>query len=211
VIRCLKSVEIKKSPGEMHYYTLKYRPPMTGSLPKGFTLVEAPQIGQWRKDIPISSYKFGVVSYTRPLTDDELAEYEMDYAEPGGGTEGNPGGSMKRRNPAKRDERSFAELENVAAIAMEWGRDKKRYDRVYRELGERYGGFVMFYQVAIEAALALETYARTRRIRWGENADWILTIENFAPAILDYAIQDHAWPSTSDQWGLLLDSTVSKE
>jgi hypothetical protein len=103
---------------------------------------------------------------------------------------------------------NFAEAENVAAIAMEWGRDKARFEKVYKAVGEAYGGFPMFYQAAIEAALALERYAVKRKISWGNDADWILTIENYAPAVLEYTIKNHAWPSTVEQFNAIIEATI---
>ena len=64
--------------GKVHRYAPKYRPPMMGTVPVGFRLVEAPRVGQWRKDIPVSSRMFGVIEYDRPLSDDEVLNYELE-------------------------------------------------------------------------------------------------------------------------------------
>jgi len=67
--------------GETLYrYTLKYRPPGFATLPKGWALVERPQIPGFdrREDLPVSRHRFGVVAYERPLTDKEIQDYELD-------------------------------------------------------------------------------------------------------------------------------------
>jgi hypothetical protein len=68
----------------------------------------------------------------------------------------------------------------------------------------------MFYQVAIEAGTALENYAKKHKVSWGDNADWILTIESYAPAILDYAIKHRAWPSTVENWNKIISEEIEQ-
>jgi hypothetical protein len=62
-----------------HLYTLLYRPPGHATLPKGWTLVERPQMPGWerRGDLPVSAHQFGVVAYERPLTQEEIRAYEL--------------------------------------------------------------------------------------------------------------------------------------
>lgn len=63
-----------------HRYTLKYRPPSFATLPKGWILVERPQMPGWerREDLPVSLHRFGVVAFEQPLTDDEVASYQLE-------------------------------------------------------------------------------------------------------------------------------------
>lgn len=84
-----------------YYYTPKYRPPMTGTVPSGFTLVEAPRIGRWRQDLPVSSYTYGVISYPTALSDKDMERYELDYATPRAGS--NP--RRSRRNAHSKTQR----------------------------------------------------------------------------------------------------------
>jgi hypothetical protein len=77
----------------------------------------------------------------------------------------------------------FAEAENVAAIAMHFGTSATR-ESAYENYVTGAGGFPEFYQVAIQAGIALERVGQNLKITWGENADWIETVEVFAEAIL---------------------------
>lgn len=76
----------------MHYYTPKYRPPLVGTVPDGFTMVEAPQLSGWeRSPFPRSRrYRYGVIAYPKPLAEAEMRRYELDYAEPEPGSVRNP-------------------------------------------------------------------------------------------------------------------------
>lgn len=62
-----------------HRYAPKYRPPGI-TLPCGWNLVERPSV-VWcferRTDLPLSRETFGVIEYDRPLTDEEIRDYEL--------------------------------------------------------------------------------------------------------------------------------------
>ena len=60
-------------------YTLLYRPPSSCTLPKGWTLIERPQVPGFesRTDLPLSKHYFGVVEFERVLTQDEAADYQL--------------------------------------------------------------------------------------------------------------------------------------
>ena len=92
-----------------YYYTPKYRPPMVGAVPAGFTLVEAPQSGRWRQDLPVSSYRHGVISYPAPLSDDQMRRYEMDYATP-----------RASRNPRRGRSNAHSKIRRNASIESKW-------------------------------------------------------------------------------------------
>lgn len=64
----------------VHRYALLYRPPSFATLPVGWTLVERPQVPGFerREDLPLSRHRFGVVAYDRPLTDEEIASYQLE-------------------------------------------------------------------------------------------------------------------------------------
>lgn len=64
----------------LYRYTLLYRPPSFATLPKGWTLVERPQVPGFerREDLPVSSHRFGVVAFQWPLSDDEIAAYQLE-------------------------------------------------------------------------------------------------------------------------------------
>ena len=75
-----------KNTGEMqearYLYAPRYRPPSSFTLPKGdWDLVENPKMTPFpgRRDLPLSKHNFGVVSYDRELTPDEIESYELDY------------------------------------------------------------------------------------------------------------------------------------
>ena len=121
-----------------YYYTPKYRPPMVGNVPPGFTLVEAPRIGRWREDLPVSSYTFGVISYPTPVSDKDMERYELSHATPRAGA--NP-----RR--ARRNVRSYKTMSDAESWkAMQWmaKNDPTRYQIARRitlnHLQERLAG-----------------------------------------------------------------------
>ena len=65
--------------GTRKRYTMKYRPVSTVTLPEGviWSMVEAPS-GWHRPDLPLSSYRFGVFTTERPLTDEEMVGFEIE-------------------------------------------------------------------------------------------------------------------------------------
>lgn len=78
---------------------------------------------------------------------------------------------------------NFAEAENVAAIAMHFGEDPAR-ESAYKNYISDAGGFPEFYQVAIQAGMALERVGKRLKIEWGNDADWIETVEVYSRSIL---------------------------
>lgn len=64
----------------IYKYAPMYRPPGFASLPKGWNLLERPRLNcgyDRRTDLPLSQHVFGVVGYDRPLTADEIKNYEL--------------------------------------------------------------------------------------------------------------------------------------
>jgi len=62
------------------YYTLRYRPPASCTLPRSaWTLVERPQVAGYlgRQDLPESIYRFGVVTFDREISADEIESFEL--------------------------------------------------------------------------------------------------------------------------------------
>jgi hypothetical protein len=64
----------------VHRYALKYRPPSFATLPPGWILLERPQMPGFerREDLPISRHRVGVVGSERPLTEEEIASYQLE-------------------------------------------------------------------------------------------------------------------------------------
>ena len=62
-----------------HKYTLLYRPPSSCTLPKGWILVERPQVPGFEKrmDLPESIYRFGAVEFERRLSEQEVADFQL--------------------------------------------------------------------------------------------------------------------------------------
>jgi len=64
-------------------YTLLYRPPGVCSLPRGigWTLVERPSMPcsgyERRTDLPLSTHPFGVITFDREVTADEVERFEL--------------------------------------------------------------------------------------------------------------------------------------
>jgi hypothetical protein len=67
----------------MKTYTLLYRPPSFATLPPqiGWTLVERPARTphgfERRTDLPVSAHPFGVFTFDRELTPDEIERFEL--------------------------------------------------------------------------------------------------------------------------------------
>lgn len=64
----------------LYLYTPLYRPPSWNCLPPGWTLVERPTSTtnfDRRIDLPVSVHPHGVISYPRPLTSDEIDNYQL--------------------------------------------------------------------------------------------------------------------------------------
>lgn len=99
---------------------------------------------------------------------------------------------MSKRKKMTDAEYSIAE--NVAALGINFGHHKK-YADVSNELGDRSSPSGQFYQVAIEAALALEQVVEDNDIVWADNAEWPLTIDALAEAIMSYGLKQAAFPS----------------
>lgn len=65
-----------------HRYTPRYRPPCTFTLPPGvpWEMVERGQCDDYRlrTDLPVGRHRFGVVAFSRRLTEDERERFELD-------------------------------------------------------------------------------------------------------------------------------------
>lgn len=84
--------------------------------------------------------------------------------------------------------------ENAVAIAMHLGMSELR-DAAYQAAADQMGGFVGFYPVAAEAGEVIEELSKKEDISWGDQADWILTIESYADAILKLMANKRRVPS----------------
>ena len=61
-------------------YAPKYRPPTFATVPGGWTLLERPSLScgfDRRTDLPVSSYRYGVIGYDKPLSEDDVKRYEL--------------------------------------------------------------------------------------------------------------------------------------
>jgi hypothetical protein len=58
----------------MHRYT-----PHSVNLPDGlaYELVEAPQEGQWRADLPVSQHRYGVIATVEPIPPHQLHHFDL--------------------------------------------------------------------------------------------------------------------------------------
>lgn len=68
----------------MKRYTLLYRPPSTFTLPRGigWSLVERPTVGHYnRPDLPLSQHPFGVVTFDREVTPEEIEQFELQQVD----------------------------------------------------------------------------------------------------------------------------------
>lgn len=102
----------------------------------------------------------------------------------------------------------YGVMENVAAIAMNIGTSSKK-DDAYTAAADGMGGFPGFYQAAVEMGISLEKYAEARKIVWGEHADWILTTENVAEALLNFMIRQGRLPDESDRISIIKKNITS--
>lgn len=99
------------------------------------------------------------------------------------------------------------EMESVAAIAMHIGMHKGR-KQAYEAAGESMAGFVGFYQAAREMGISLEEYADKRGITWGEDADWILTIDSLGDYLVGFMIDEGRLPNAKERADLVKNSIV---
>jgi hypothetical protein len=87
--------------------------------------------------------------------------------------------------------------ENAAAIAMHFGMSPLR-EEAYHKAGESMGGFPGFYRAAIEAGEVLDLVAKQEELSWGDDADWIQTVEAYADRILQAMAKNKHVPSKDE-------------
>ena len=97
-------------------------------------------------------------------------------------------------------------MENVAAIAMHMGCCEEKMERLNRVAGDAIEGCTGLYRAAVDMAVALETYGRENRIFWGKDADWILTTEALAEALLDFIAKEKRLPLPEEREELVRSS-----
>ena len=85
--------------------------------------------------------------------------------------------------------------ETIAAVSGDFHTDR-RYKSTYSTYADQVGGFPAFYELVVDAAKIFETAARKRRIRWGETADWILSVGEFVGNL--YRFLELKWPNADD-------------
>jgi len=64
----------------LYKYTPLYRPPGFVTVPADWVLVERPKIScgfDRRTDLPVSQYTYGVIAYTKPLTEAEIRQFQL--------------------------------------------------------------------------------------------------------------------------------------
>ena len=64
-----------------YLYRPLYRPAAFANLPKGWDYVEAPPDLAYRglrRDLPMSSWIFGIIGYDRMLTPEEIRDHELE-------------------------------------------------------------------------------------------------------------------------------------
>lgn len=67
-----------------------------------------------------------------------------------------------------------------------------------------------FYSMAKDGAVFLEREAKKQGIEWGEDADWIITMENFSKAILEFVLSKGGAPTREIDWRILFDLSVDR-
>jgi hypothetical protein len=142
-----------------------YRPPSFATLPKGWVLVERPQIAGWerRTDLPVSRHRFGVVGFARALSDREIADYELTFL---GQSSANPprGGDVGTMREVWRAVYAFARhkaRKYVPRLTLKIGcpviaRHRRTDARAFMHTGGRHAAGQV--HVAPEAALLELTY-----------------------------------------------------
>lgn len=100
--------------------------------------------------------------------------------------------------------------ETIAAVSMNLGQSKKHM-KAYRAAAHDMGGFVGFYQAGAEMGMALEVYAKTNRIVWGEGFDWIATTEKVAEYTLDFMIRHGRLPSTAKERREIIEASLVRD
>ena len=62
-----------------YLYAPCYRPPGYGTVPPGYSIEErGPELAlPLRPDLPMGKHRFGVINYVRRLTDEEVADFQL--------------------------------------------------------------------------------------------------------------------------------------
>lgn len=88
-------------------------------------------------------------------------------------------------------------LESVAAISAEFHKDE-RFDDVYQEHGRSVGGFPGFYELVIDAAIALEKAVKKEKAEWGDQYDWPLSTEAMSDNIYSFISDEKSIPGLEE-------------
>jgi hypothetical protein len=97
-------------------------------------------------------------------------------------------------------------MENVAAIAMHMGQRGEKMDLLHEAAWDPIEGYTGLYRAAVDAAVALEAYGRDHKIFWGQDADWILTTEALADALLAFVAERKRIPFPEEREDLVRSS-----
>ena len=95
--------------------------------------------------------------------------------------------------------RNFIDMETAAALAWEMGVSPELWRPAYNAAASSMGGFPGFYYASVEMAMTLEEYAKAENIAWGEDADWILTVQAIAHDLLRFMTKNERLPRKDER------------
>lgn len=90
-------------------------------------------------------------------------------------------------------------MENIAAIAMCMGNSREKLERANRLTGDAIEGSAGIHRAAVDMAVELELYGREHKIFWGQDADWILTVETIAETLLIFIAETKRVPYADER------------
>lgn len=105
---------------------------------------------------------------------------------------------------------AYEVAETIAAISFNLGHSNK-YTKAYNAAVGTMGGYVGFYQAGAEMGLALDAYAKTNRIAWGEDANWIATTAAVAEYTLDFMIEHGRLPGTAKERAEIIKYSIARD
>jgi len=93
---------------------------------------------------------------------------------------------LNDEKPAKtgKEDHLRAAVENAAAISDYFHCQKERFQRFYDEHADALSGFPGIWKLCGDAGIALAIAERKLKIEWGEDAEWIDTVQAFSHRVM---------------------------
>lgn len=87
---------------------------------------------------------------------------------------------------AKKGKLSYAVAQNVAAISLEMGGNKALWNWAYDAIQKGDGGTTDIVDSILDVSAALEDVIEKDKLKWGEDVEWMDTVEKLAERLLRF-------------------------